>query len=46
MIPIKAMLAVPGKAFSSEEWIFEPRIDGVRCIAYISDCTIDFRTEG
>ncbi|OPY49642.1 MAG: DNA ligase [Methanosaeta sp. PtaU1.Bin060] len=27
------MLAVSGKPFSSEGWIFEPKIDGTRCIA-------------
>jgi DNA ligase D-like protein (predicted ligase) len=33
MDPIKPMLAVSGKPFSSKGWIFEPKIDGTRCIA-------------
>ncbi len=33
--PIKPMLAVLGKPFSSKDWIFEPKIDGTRCIAHI-----------
>ena len=33
MNPIKPMLAVSGKPFSSKGWIFEPKIDGTRCIA-------------
>lgn len=33
MKPIKPMLAVSGKPFSSKGWIFEPKIDGTRCIA-------------
>lgn len=43
MIPIKPMLAVLGKPFSSEGWIFEPKIDGARCIAYISDNTVELK---
>jgi hypothetical protein len=35
MIPIKPMLAVSGEIFSRKGWIFEPKIDGTRCIAYI-----------
>jgi DNA ligase D-like protein (predicted ligase) len=38
---IKPMLAVPGKVFSSKEWIFEPKIDGSRCMAYISNGTVE-----
>jgi DNA ligase D-like protein (predicted ligase) len=30
------MLAVSGDPFSSKDWIFEPKIDGTRCIAHIS----------
>ncbi|MBK7386809.1 MAG: hypothetical protein IPI63_08825 [Methanothrix sp.] len=30
---IKPMLAVSGQPFSREGWIFEPKIDGTRCIA-------------
>ncbi len=37
------MLAVSGKAFSSKEWIFEPKIDGARCIAYISNNTVELQ---
>lgn len=37
MIPIKPMLAITGKPFSSKAWIFEPKIDGTRCIAHIQD---------
>ena len=33
MNPIKPMLAVSGQPFNSEGWIFEPKIDGTRCIA-------------
>ncbi|MFA7356440.1 MAG: non-homologous end-joining DNA ligase [Methanothrix sp.] len=36
MRPIRPMLAVSGDPFSSGEWIFEPKIDGTRCIAHIS----------
>jgi DNA ligase D-like protein (predicted ligase) len=43
MIPIKPMLAVSGKAFSSKGWIFEPKIDGARCLAYISNNTVDLK---
>jgi DNA ligase D-like protein (predicted ligase) len=37
MNPIKPMLAVTGKPFSSKDWIFEPKIDGTRCIAHIQE---------
>ena len=43
MIPIKPMLAVSGKAFSSKGWIFEPKIDGARCLAYVSNGTVELR---
>ena len=43
MIPIKPMLAVSGKAFSSKGWIFEPKIDGARCIAYISNNAVELK---
>jgi DNA ligase D-like protein (predicted ligase) len=33
--PIKPMLAVLGRPFSSRDWIYEPKIDGTRCIAHI-----------
>jgi len=33
MNPIKPMLAVSGQPFNREGWIFEPKIDGTRCIA-------------
>jgi bifunctional non-homologous end joining protein LigD len=36
MNPIKPMLAISGKPFTSQGWIFEPKIDGTRCIAHIS----------
>jgi len=35
MKPIKPMLAVSGKPFSARGWIFEPKIDGTRCIAHV-----------
>ncbi|MDD1757694.1 MAG: non-homologous end-joining DNA ligase [Methanotrichaceae archaeon] len=35
MLPIKPMLAVRGKPFTAKGWIFEPKIDGTRCIAYL-----------
>jgi DNA ligase D-like protein (predicted ligase) len=37
MNPIKPMLAVAGKPFTAEGWIFEPKIDGTRCIAHVSN---------
>jgi DNA ligase D-like protein (predicted ligase) len=37
MRAIKPMLAVMGSPFSSEAWIFEPKIDGTRCIAFIGE---------
>jgi len=37
MKPIRPMLAVSGDPFSSPDWIFEPKIDGTRCIAHISE---------
>jgi ATP-dependent DNA ligase len=37
MIFIKPMLAQIGKVFSNQDWIFEPKIDGTRCIAHISN---------
>ncbi|NPV63629.1 MAG: DNA ligase [Methanotrichaceae archaeon] len=43
MDPIKPMLAVQGKVFSSNEWIFEPKIDGTRCIAHISNDTVELQ---
>src|SRR5512137_1232641 len=36
MSPVKPMLAVSGRPFSSAEWIFEPKIDGTRCLAEVS----------
>lgn len=36
MNPVKPMLAVSGQPFNSEGWIFEPKIDGTRCLAEIS----------
>jgi DNA ligase D-like protein (predicted ligase) len=35
MKPIKPMLAISGKPFSARGWIFEPKIDGTRCIAHV-----------
>jgi DNA ligase D-like protein (predicted ligase) len=43
MIPIKPMLAVPGKIFSNRDWIFEPKIDGTRCIAHVSNGTVELQ---
>jgi DNA ligase D-like protein (predicted ligase) len=43
MIPIKPMLAVSGEIFSSRDWIFEPKIDGTRCIAHISNGTVELQ---
>jgi DNA ligase D-like protein (predicted ligase) len=37
MHPVKPMLAVSGKPFNSAEWIFEPKIDGTRCLAEVSE---------
>ena len=36
MNPVKPMLAVSGQPFNSEGWIFEPKIDGTRCLAGVS----------
>jgi DNA ligase D-like protein (predicted ligase) len=36
MFPIKPMLAVSGRPFSSADWIFEPKIDGTRSLADVS----------
>jgi len=36
MNPVKPMLAVSGQPFNSAEWIFEPKIDGTRCLAEVS----------
>ncbi len=36
MNPIKPMLAVSGQPFSREGWIFEPKIDGTRCISLVT----------
>jgi DNA ligase D-like protein (predicted ligase) len=36
MNPTKPMLAVSGKPFNSAEWVFEPKIDGTRCLAEVS----------
>jgi DNA ligase D-like protein (predicted ligase) len=33
---VKPMLAVSGRPFNSPEWIFEPKIDGTRCLAEVS----------
>lgn len=43
MNSIKPMLAVSGRIFSSREWIFEPKIDGTRCIAKISKGTVELQ---
>lgn len=37
MNAIKPMLAVSGHPFNSKDWIFEPKIDGSRCIASVQD---------
>jgi DNA ligase D-like protein (predicted ligase) len=37
MNQVKPMLAVSGQPFSSAEWIFEPKIDGTRCLAEVSE---------
>lgn len=36
MDPIKPMLAVSGQPFNREGWIFEPKIDGTRCVTRVS----------
>ena len=33
--PVRPMLAVTGQPFSGEGWLFEPKFDGIRCIASI-----------
>ena len=43
MIPIKPMLAVSGRVFSGKDWIFEPKIDGTRCIAHISGGKVELQ---
>jgi DNA ligase D-like protein (predicted ligase) len=37
MKSVKPMLAVTGQPFSSPDWIFEPKIDGTRCIAQVKE---------
>ncbi|MCJ7444728.1 MAG: non-homologous end-joining DNA ligase [Methanotrichaceae archaeon] len=37
MKPISPMLAVRGDPFTAKGWIFEPKIDGTRCIAHLFD---------
>ncbi len=41
MVPVKPILAVSGKIFSSIDWIFEPKKDGIRCIAHASNGTVE-----
>jgi DNA ligase D-like protein (predicted ligase) len=36
MDPVKPMLAVSGQPFNRAGWIFEPKIDGTRCITAVS----------
>ena len=36
MDPVKPMLAVSGQPFNRAGWIFEPKIDGTRCITTIA----------
>ena len=36
MNPVKPMLAVSGQPFNSAKWIFEPKIDGTRCLAKVA----------
>lgn len=43
MIPIKPMLAVSGEIFSNKDWIFEPKIDGTRCLAHILNGTVELQ---
>jgi DNA ligase D-like protein (predicted ligase) len=43
MTPIKPMLAVSGKPFTDRDWIFEPKIDGTRCIAHVCDGIVMLR---
>jgi ATP-dependent DNA ligase len=45
MNPIKPMLAVRGEIFSNKDWIFEPKIDGTRCIAHISNGTVELQNK-
>lgn len=33
--PVRPMLAVTGKPFSGDGWLFEPKFDGIRCLAFI-----------
>lgn len=40
MKPIKPMLAVSGDPFTAAGWIFEPKIDGTRCIARLLDGSV------
>ena len=36
MDPVKPMLAVSGQPFNKAGWIFEPKIDGTRCITAVA----------
>lgn len=42
MNPVSPMLAMTGRPFSSPDWIFEPKIDGTRCIAQVGKTVLLF----
>lgn len=38
-LAIKPMLAQPGQPFDSPDYLFEPKWDGIRCIAFVGEST-------
>jgi bifunctional non-homologous end joining protein LigD len=36
-VQVRPMLAVTGKPFSGDGWLFEPKFDGIRCLASIRE---------
>src|SRR2546426_11959099 len=41
--PIRPMLSTPGDPFDSEEYIFEPKWDGLRTILFLHDEKLEFQ---
>ncbi len=40
---IRPMLAQTAEPFNSEQHVFEPKWDGMRCIAYIKDSKVELQ---
>ncbi len=43
---LKPMLAMPGEAFDSPDFLFEVKWDGIRCLAYLSEETVLYSRNG